>query len=573
MQPESRRDRIVDWAWFLLWALASTSACLATAWTIGATWDEPLHIVESMEGWRSGSYQRLIRLGTMPLPLDVYTLPIYLWERWRGVPFDLTTEVDTLMPWFRVGALVFWWIALIYARLIGRRVAGPWGGRLAVALLACEPVVLAHASIGGTDIAITACTLALIYHFRVNRDADWKWRVGLPACWYAASVLAKASGFVFGPMCMVVLELEHLIRRGAFSTRICDPRQNRLIDIVRHVRAQFRPLFWDLGGIMAIGLSLVFLYCGSDWRQERSFVQWAQSLPEGPTSTVMIWFAEHLRIFPNAGEAIVRQITHNIRGHSAYILGHAHPRYFWYYFPLALTIKLSLPLLVGPLLLGLFQRRALLNWVIALVAFLLLFSLNCHVQNGVRLLLPLIALLTIGLAVSLVRAYQLSAAPRQRLLIVGASAACIAWTATAACSVWPHWLCYTNELWGGTRNGYRLLSDSNYDWGQGVPELARWQHEHGDCPMSVWYFGKDPALAKLPMRQIHADDLTFPAADAVPPELRGRYLAVGLTHRYGSYVSLGPPAARRVLHFLETHMPAARTTTFLIYDFTKESGR
>src|SRR5437764_9921609 len=35
--------------------------------------------------------------------------------------------------------------------------------------------------------------------------------------------------------------------------------------------------------------------------------------------------AENLRIFSNAGEPVIRQISHNFRGHGAYLLGRADP--------------------------------------------------------------------------------------------------------------------------------------------------------------------------------------------------------------------------------------------------------
>ena len=30
------------------------------------------------------------------------------------------------------------------------------------------------------------------------------------------------------------------------------------------------------------------------------------------------------------------------------------------------------------------------------------------------------------------------------------------------------------------------VSDGNYDWGQGLPELAAWQRAHHDAPLAVW---------------------------------------------------------------------------------------
>ena len=62
----------------------------------------------------------------------------------------------------------------------------------------------------------------------------------------------------------------------------------------------------------------------------------------------MRWIAEHLRIFTNAGQGLVKQIQHNIRGHSVFLLGEARPRAFWYYFPVALSIKMTLTALLLP---------------------------------------------------------------------------------------------------------------------------------------------------------------------------------------------------------------------------------
>src|SRR5262249_44858293 len=140
---------------------------------------------------------------------------------WQGTRLDAVGRLDQLLPWARAGTLVFWWLLLLYGRATGRSLAGPWGGRLAVALLACEPTLLGNASLATTDLAVTTRLLALVYHFRTGREAGWLRRVGLPAFWFAAAVLAKASGLVFGPLCMVVVELERVLRnpQGGLGTQ------------------------------------------------------------------------------------------------------------------------------------------------------------------------------------------------------------------------------------------------------------------------------------------------------------------------------------------------------------------
>jgi hypothetical protein len=44
----------------------------------------------------------------------------------------------------------------------------------------------------------------------------------------------------------------------------------------------------------------------------------------------------------------------------------------------------------------------------------------------------------------------------------------------------PHYLAYFNELSGGPSKGYLHLSDSNVDWGQDLPSLAKWLRDHAE---------------------------------------------------------------------------------------------
>lgn len=568
----SRANRL-DYGWLLLCLVLSSCWCLTAARQLSATFDEPLYVARGLERWRTGSHAGLMRLGTMPLPIDCDTLPLFLYEQWTGAPIDAAGDLDWTLPWARTAGLVFWWLLLVYGWLAGRALAGSWGGRLAVAWLACEPNLLAHASLATTDIAISACLLALIYHFRTGRDRNWKWRVGVPGVWFGAAMLAKASGMAFGPLCIVMIELQrwfsepstpatphswwHSLRSAHPTTWFRSPRA-----------VAFRR---DLAQIVAIGFLVTFVYCGCDWRAEPSFVAWAHKLPEGSAQEIMVWVSEHLRIFSNAGEGLVRQVKHNLRGHhGAYLLGQAYARPVWYYFPLALAIKLSLPLLLAPLLVLMARRRALANWAAAAALVLLVFSFNCRVQIGVRLVLPLIVLAVVAVAAGMVAAAGSSTMLRRRL-IVSAAAASIAWTAVASWRVWPEALCYTNELWGGTARGYLCLSDSNYDWGQGVKELAQWRRRHGVEPLDVWYFGTDPAAATPPLRLLPLHILPLQKPDDVRAFAQGRYLAVGTTLLYGTTTL--EPAHRQAVEFFRGRQPVDRTATFLIYDLGEPIAR
>jgi hypothetical protein len=80
--------------------------------------------------------------------------------------------------------------------------------------------------------------------------------------------------------------------------------------------------------------------------------------------------------------------------------------------------------------------------------------------------------------------------------------------AAASFGVRPHYLSYFNEFAGGSKEGYRHLSDSGVDWGQDLPELsAKLSAIRGDLPVYLAYFG----TARPEYYGIHAKPLvSFP---------------------------------------------------------------
>jgi hypothetical protein len=563
--------RLFDIIWVFAWAIASSTWCITASGRLGATFDEPVYVSRGLEFWRTGSHAGLMRLGTMPLAIDLQTLPLYFYERWHHTELDPVSDLDQLLPWARAATLFFWCLLLVYGWLAGRQLAGPWAGRLAVAFLACEPSLLAHAGLATTDMALTACLVAFCYHFRAGRRASWPRRVGIPSLWLAAAILSKASALVFGPLCMFILALEAALTQ-------------RSSGVWALLRRSWPVAAHDCLQIIALGLACTFIYCGSDWRVEPSFVAWAHQLPNSVGSRTMVWSAEHLPIFTNAGDGLVRQIRHNIRGHGTYLLGTVAQRALWYYFPVALTVKTSLPFLVVPLVLIFLRPRSLLIWPILLAIVLLAFSVTCRVQIGIRLVLPLIAFGLIGNA-SAIAAFGLRspvAGPKpdmrsrswlSSVIAVVLASTSLIWTTIAAGRVWPDGLSYTNECWGGTSQGYLVLSDSNYDWGQGLKELARWQRRHQDASLDVWYFGTDPALKTMPVRPLLFHTLPIQAPGDVAGWVKGHYLAASTSLLYGSvHTVLRPDSPERTAflatqEFLRGRQPSARTTTFVIYDF------
>ncbi len=567
-QPQSARAlprhgwAVIDVAWFLFFAIASSVYCLSAVRHLSATFDEPGYVVDGLERWRSGSYDTLMKWGTMPLPVDLATLPLYLKERWTGGKFDPVADFDRMIAITRSTNLIFWWLILGAAWLCASQIGGRWAARIAVGLLACEPNLLAHAALTTTDIAITAMLLFLALVYRRGRDDPrWSRRVLFPGLVYGVALLAKASALVFGPLCMLAIEIDHRVEQGKAIRG--SPHQGLL--------RSWKPWFDEVLRIVGIGALVIFIYIRSDWLPEPTFVKWAQTLHEGVLRTVMLWISQHLCIFTNAGEGIVQQIKHNIRGHGAYLLGRTWQRDVWYYFPVALSIKLSEATLLLPLLITIVRPRLMRNWASISAAFLLLFSLNSHVQIGVRMMFPLVALAIVGTSAAIAKLIAGSRVPLQRVLIASAITASIGWTAIASLRIWPDGLTYINTFWGGPTNGYMLISDSNYDWGQGMKELKQWVLDHGGGPIDIWYFGTDPMRTQPPFNSLALNSPHLKQTPEIVAALSGRRVAVSMTLVYGAYGTKDTDSIQQVGAYLRQQRPIDRTRTFLIYEFPAQT--
>jgi hypothetical protein len=109
-------------------------------------------------------------------------------------------------------------------------------------------------------------------------------------------------------------------------------------------------------------------------------------------------------------------------------------------------------------------------------------------------------------------------------------------------SAYPDYIPFFNVAAGGSRGGLSLLSDSNLDWGQDLPALARWQREHPDRQLYLCQFAlPDPRYYKIhyiamPGALLRQEDEKAPSG--LPPvyavsavALQGTYMPPELKHR------------------------------------------
>jgi tetratricopeptide (TPR) repeat protein len=99
--------------------------------------------------------------------------------------------------------------------------------------------------------------------------------------------------------------------------------------------------------------------------------------------------------------------------------------------------------------------------------------------------------------------------------------------AVSSLRAFPNYLPYSNELWGGPSRTYRVLTDSNVDWGQGLPAAKRYLATHSATPCWMAYFGSvDPAYYDLPCKllPVHTAVIWERQLDEIPPVVEGTVL-------------------------------------------------
>ena len=171
-------------------------------------------------------------------------------------------------------------------------------------------------------------------------------------------------------------------------------------------------------------------------------------------------------------------------------------------------------------------------------------------QIGHRHLLPIYPFLFLaaGEAAAALRSWR---APRGTVI----AAVLALWYAGGTLVQHPHHLAYFNELAGGSRNGWRLLVDSNLDWGQDLKRLAEWLRANPTPGLKLSYFGSaDPAYYGIVSEALPG--YTSPHAARITREIQpGDVLAVSATNLQGVYLE---PEDRALMERVRALRPIAR---------------
>jgi hypothetical protein len=123
-------------------------------------------------------------------------------------------------------------------------------------------------------------------------------------------------------------------------------------------------------------------------------------------------------------------------------------------------------------------------------------------------------------------------------------------------NVYPHYLAYFNELVGGPDHGYRVLVDSNLDWGQDLKGLKRWMDRNGVDLVGLSYFGTaDPRYYGIKFLYLPSIPFYYPGHEPADIGTKPRYFAISATNLQGVYLE---PADRAIISRFQKERPVAK---------------
>ncbi len=413
-----------------------------------------------------------------------------LWDKAGNFYYDSWQEARTLAENFLFSygndadKLVFWgrFPFIILALLLGlasyywsKKLYGEKAGIFAGFLILLMPNILAHGLLINTDLGLTLFLFLAIYFWtKFLKVPNW-FNFLLSGLFVGMSFASKYTSVIVLPI-LIVLVLAKIF----FYDK-------NLKSWLKYLGGFF--------GILVIGFVIIWASYG--------FSVQTPPAPIGSLSeNIKLWTSFNV---PNSLDGIFQKIRpilfpadfykgfflvgrHALGGHGSFLLGQTSNSGWWYYFPVAIWYKTPIPLFIF-LILGIIFWKKLkakesfdeLVLLTAPIIFLAI-SMFSKADLGVRHILPIFPFLAVyaSKSINLVdfRATKIIRADVKKLIPALLFILLILWYLLSSISSYPNYLAYFNESSGGPRGGYKILGDSNLDWGQDIFRIKKYLDEH-----------------------------------------------------------------------------------------------
>lgn len=536
-----------------------------SARTESQTFDEPAHLYAGYSYWLHGDFgvnpehPPLVKLiAALPLlfshPGYPQPLPIHFRfaSAFGGMRLLAGPDSQSMLAEARAAVSVFAFALALSIFFAAREMFGQNAALLALGLCVFTPVIVGNAPLITTDVALACCMFAAVYAFyRYVKEPSWP-RLAFCGVTAGLSLASKHSAVLLFPILLLLCVAEVVMYLPA-KQKSASGRAGRARRTLQLVAA--------LLAIAAISVAILWAFYGFRYAARPGGQQMTPATADylrdlhQPVEAGVVAFFERHHLLPESylyGLTDVVIITRE--GRAMYLFGQVYPQGRWFYFPSIFFVKMTLGFLLllalvpfARALRGMQYRRELLFLVIPPVVFFGM-AMTSRLDLGIRHILPAIPFLIVLAAAG---AVALSRYSRGWSWAVGVL---IIFHVASSMRVFPNYLPYSNEIFGGPEQTYKAASDANVGWGGGLKALhAAIDRQHIEQCWLAYSAPPDPASFGIPCKRLptlftiglHLPQQAIPIRIEGPvfvssEELSGVYWGPGIVNPYDSFTRIQP---------------------------------
>ena len=452
------------------------------------------------------------------------------WDIGAKFLYESGNDPDQIIQWSRMGPMILTLLLILFVYIWSKELIGQKWALLPTLFTALSPNFLAHGHYVTTDMGATLGTFVAIYYFVKYLNHRSRKHLVLAGLAFGIALLMKFSTILLVPLFLFVIFVYWLVEIA---------RARKTIQNGKFIHFTVDGLK-RLGGVFAIfiiGFALLYPfyflttinYPPAKQLSDTQFI--LSTFADGPpapgepcnaidikrcAAELDIWMADNPVLRP-VGQyylGILMVIQRSAGGNTAFFLGEVSNLGNKLYFPAAYALKEPLPLLIavalgilfGVFRIGksIFKKRLKFTQYFgthiaefSMISFIVLYavwSINSPLNIGVRHLMPIFPFMYILATQSIKKwtrgeSFKKTKSPeRSRRIKLGVVSVLTFWFLADVALVYPYYLSYYNEF-VGTKNGWKYITDSNYDWGQDLKRLETYVKENNIEKIAVNYFG------------------------------------------------------------------------------------
>lgn len=452
------------------------------------------------------------------------------WQAGAQFLYEEGNNADQIINWARIGPILLTLILIIFVYIWAKELIGKWWAFMPVILTALSPNFLAHGHYVTTDIAAALGFFLSIYYFVKFLQNQKKKNLVYAGIAFGIAQLMKFSLVLLIPLFIfLIIAFAFYKANKSGLIGLISKIGQFLKQLVRLAGSLI--LVFVIGYFLVYIVYFAFTINYPIEKQYSDTAFTLNSFADGPDPTLStckltpgMSISRHMRciaeinikisqnrILRPLGEymlGVLMVMQRSSGGNTGYFLGEVSASGWWYYFPIVFALKETLPALIliaFAIIIAITRfiiktknvgiKNRLINYLevnfaeFSMLSFIILYwvySIKSPLNIGFRHILPTLPFIYILTTEAIknwakikIHAYAgfvknffaaifaiiRTSAKISILLII------MAWFIIESLSSYPYFISYFNEIAGGPTNGYKYVTDSNYDWGQDLKRL------------------------------------------------------------------------------------------------------